>query len=342
MRPINKRNFGNAGIAVKFYDGSAVVSGYVVKQTGWKKFRVAKADGSGQKVCRLAQTVNELTALTAGTGPDAAKRALLCTMEVAVFGGATENIKNIYSAKVHTIQESKVRYQKGVTADATGEGTVTLVGAGGSSRPAWLHADATMGINFQTSEAWVNNTLITNFSTIFGANFSAARLSASGYNQTDGGGGMRVIGPLFTALQSLNWAYRFEVNLVEQGDSHPQIMTGYDATNSDGFDHELYYFDTGIYSPSFSDYGGNYNQMPNIGLGPHVFAVSNNVGGWSASVDGGAVVTNAPQSTFTPEFISMGSNINSVGDVNETLRGTLKKWEFFPPRTNAELIALSV
>ena len=55
-RPINKRYFGppTAGgneIKVQFYDGSASVNGWIVKQLGSKKFRVT--DGTTTKDCFL-------------------------------------------------------------------------------------------------------------------------------------------------------------------------------------------------------------------------------------------------------------------------------------------------
>lgn len=124
MHPINNKNFGpGAGkLSVKFYDGSAVVTGYIVKQMGTATFRVAKADGSGMKVCRLAKTTSEITALTAGTGDDSAKRDNLCTVEIAAFGGATENVRSIQMNSVVTVQGSKLAW--GETADAAGEGDI--------------------------------------------------------------------------------------------------------------------------------------------------------------------------------------------------------------------------
>lgn len=129
MHPISKKHFGKTTgkMAVKFYDGSTVVTGQIIKQIGSYKFRVAKIDGTGTKDCALAQTANQLTALTAGTGPDAASRASLCTIEVAIFGGGTENIKSIYSVTARTIQGTKVQWKLGVAADAAGKGTIALV-----------------------------------------------------------------------------------------------------------------------------------------------------------------------------------------------------------------------
>jgi hypothetical protein len=129
-RPINKKNFGNGAgkLAIKFYDGSAVVIGKIVSQIGSRKFKVTKADGTGGKIVRLAQTASELTALTAGTGGDAALRPDLGTIEVVIFnGGATENVKAITTFKVSTIQGTTVKFALGVSGAANGDGTIAAV-----------------------------------------------------------------------------------------------------------------------------------------------------------------------------------------------------------------------
>lgn len=112
-RPINNKHFGaGAGkYAVKFYDGSSVVTGLIAKQVGSKKFKVTKSDGTGAKICRLCQTTTEVTALTAGTGPDAALRAQLCTIEATPFGGGVENVKSITAFRLVTVQGTKIKHK---------------------------------------------------------------------------------------------------------------------------------------------------------------------------------------------------------------------------------------
>lgn len=126
MHPIDKRNFGaKAGkLAVKFYDGSSVRTGWVLAQVGTLKYKVT--DGTTTKFARLAQTSTELTALTAGTGPDSALRASLCTIECTPFGGSTENVKKLMMARAITIQGSSFSWKLGTSATATGQGDITL------------------------------------------------------------------------------------------------------------------------------------------------------------------------------------------------------------------------
>ena len=70
-RPVNKRFFGPATaggneIKVDFYDGSAVVEGYIVKQLGSKKFRVAAIGTPATKYDRFL-TTGKLPATLTGT-----------------------------------------------------------------------------------------------------------------------------------------------------------------------------------------------------------------------------------------------------------------------------------
>ena len=63
MHPINSSNFGIHGIAVNFYDGYKLVSGYIVKQLGQSKFRVT--DGYTTSDLTLAPTTAIASNLTA-------------------------------------------------------------------------------------------------------------------------------------------------------------------------------------------------------------------------------------------------------------------------------------
>lgn len=121
MHPINNRNFGpNIGrLAVKFYSGGSVVTGYIVKQTGTNRFLVSKLDGTGQKICNLAQTSGDLTALSGGD-------LTLCTIEVAKYGGGTENVRHLTETSMQTVQGSALLYTRGVSGSVTGSGTISV------------------------------------------------------------------------------------------------------------------------------------------------------------------------------------------------------------------------
>lgn len=127
MHPINNKNFGaKAGkLAVKFYDGSSVKTGWILAQVGSSRYKVT--DGTTTKIVTLAQSTTQVTALTAGTGPDASMRASLGTIEITPHGGSLENVKKLTQAQAVTVQGSFVTWKLGVASAAAGQGTIPTV-----------------------------------------------------------------------------------------------------------------------------------------------------------------------------------------------------------------------
>jgi len=114
-RPLNKRYFGEptAGgneIKVQFYNGTASVPGWIVKQLGSKKFRCT--DGSATRDCVLTDAA--AAALTAGQ------------MSITVLDGATARQVTKISGRVVTMDNgSRINW------DFTGTGaTVEIEEAG--------------------------------------------------------------------------------------------------------------------------------------------------------------------------------------------------------------------
>ena len=100
-RPLNKRFFGPATadcneIKVDFYNGAAVVEGYIVKQLGSKKFRVA-AIGTPATTYDRVLTTGKLPATLTGT-----------EMSISVKGddGETYGVSKIAGRKVTLAQPS--------------------------------------------------------------------------------------------------------------------------------------------------------------------------------------------------------------------------------------------
>lgn len=122
MHPINSKNFGrNTGkIAIKFFDGSSVVTGSVVKQLGSSTFAVHR--GLVNRTVRLAQTNADLTTLNNSTNLAV---NIFGTIEVTPYGGSVENVKKITSALLYTIQGSKCAYKVNVAATVVGQGTIS-------------------------------------------------------------------------------------------------------------------------------------------------------------------------------------------------------------------------
>ncbi|MGY8864270.1 MAG: hypothetical protein ACKVJK_01440 [Methylophagaceae bacterium] len=100
-RPLNKKFFGPATaggneIKVNFYNGAAVVEGYIVKQIGSKKFRVAAIGTPGESYIRVL-TTGKLPATLTGT-----------EMCISVKGddGETYGVSKIAGRKVTLAQPS--------------------------------------------------------------------------------------------------------------------------------------------------------------------------------------------------------------------------------------------
>lgn len=86
-RPISPAKIGSAvgKLKIKFHDGTSVVEGYVVKQTGVTAF-VVTVDGNTTYKVKLAQTTGDATSLVAG----------MATIEAAAdAGGAISYIKKL-------------------------------------------------------------------------------------------------------------------------------------------------------------------------------------------------------------------------------------------------------
>ena len=127
MHPINKTNFGaKAGkLAVTFYNGSSVITGWVLAQVGTLRYKVT--DGTNVVIATLCQNANDLTALLSGTGPNAANQGSLCTIQLTPYGGSVEHVSKLNSVTAVTLEGSHVTWALGVTATAAGAGTIGLV-----------------------------------------------------------------------------------------------------------------------------------------------------------------------------------------------------------------------
>ena len=137
-RPINKKFFGvpTAGgneIKVDFHNGSAVVEGYIVKQLGSKKFRVAAIGTPGTKLDRFLTTGKLASALT-GT-----------EMAITVKGDDAE-----------TYQVSKISGRKATIIAPDGTGTNALSG----TSIAWNFSTANNDSAVQFEEAGDDDTLV--------------------------------------------------------------------------------------------------------------------------------------------------------------------------------------
>ena len=117
-RPINKRYFGTPTdggneIKVQFYDGSASVNGWIVKQLGSKKFRVT--DGTTTKDCFLVDKAS------AALGADE------MTITVKDDSGTTRQVTKISGRKATIDTGASLAW---VFDDANNDGYVEMEEAG--------------------------------------------------------------------------------------------------------------------------------------------------------------------------------------------------------------------
>ncbi len=115
MHPINSKNFGAGKTKVFFYDGSALATGYVVKQIGTKRY-VVTANGTDTFVVSLAATEALAKRLdgTAALGT-ASELAGLATMTLNV-GGVTKYITKLSSVSAITADGSAYSWTLGAAA----------------------------------------------------------------------------------------------------------------------------------------------------------------------------------------------------------------------------------
>lgn len=137
-RPLNKKYFGppTAGgseIKCDFYDGSSVVEGYIVKQLGSKKFRVAAIGTPGTKYDRFLTTGKLASGLT-GT-----------EMAITVKGDDAE-----------TYQVSKIAGRMATIVSPDGTGSNALNG----SKIKWNFSTSNTDGGVQVEEAGDDDTLV--------------------------------------------------------------------------------------------------------------------------------------------------------------------------------------
>jgi hypothetical protein len=125
-RPLNKRFFGppTAGgdeIKVQFYNGTASVNGYIVKQLGSKKFRCS--DGTTEKDCVLSTkssgTLDDSHALVPELGE--------MSITVKDDAGAVQQVTKISGRKLTLESGAVIAWN---FSDATDDGAVEMEEAG--------------------------------------------------------------------------------------------------------------------------------------------------------------------------------------------------------------------
>lgn len=118
-RPLNKRNFGpptdqGAEIKVQFYNGTSSVNGWIVRQTGSKRFECS--DGTDTRICYLVDTA--AASLVAGE----------MSITVKDDGGTPRRITKIAAHKTTASDGNSYGW---TFDDSTSDGYVEMEEAGG-------------------------------------------------------------------------------------------------------------------------------------------------------------------------------------------------------------------
>lgn len=105
MHPLNPHLYGVHGIAVRFYNGTDVVDGYIIDQPGASEFKVS--DGSVTKLVVLAESLDIINDLA--SHPDH------CTIVVTPHGGSAEHVGRIWEYRVRTVEGHDYHWHLGMS-----------------------------------------------------------------------------------------------------------------------------------------------------------------------------------------------------------------------------------
>ena len=125
-RPLNKRNFGKAGVGptasgseikVNFHNGTAVKEGYIVKQLGSKKFRCEEIGTAGTFDCTLKTGVLP-AALAAGQMSISVAGADSETYGVSKITGRKVTVASPSATGSNALAGTSLKFQMGSAASA--------------------------------------------------------------------------------------------------------------------------------------------------------------------------------------------------------------------------------
>lgn len=118
MHPVNKNNYGATGIQVTYYNGTATVPGWIVKQTGTSKF-IVTSDGVHLYTCVFAPTTAIATSLGSAIPPFVIPAHTLgvyyMTIPFTNPSSTTEYVKSIYDTTVVTTANNRYPWTFGGT-----------------------------------------------------------------------------------------------------------------------------------------------------------------------------------------------------------------------------------
>ena len=101
VKPLNEHNLGDTGMGISFFNGTAVVTGYAMKQTGPSTFIVTE-DGVATKKVSLAPSTSAAT--------DLAQYPDHCTIPITTVEGTVEHVASIWDTKANTTEGNTMKW----------------------------------------------------------------------------------------------------------------------------------------------------------------------------------------------------------------------------------------
>jgi hypothetical protein len=189
---------------------------------------------------------------------------------------------------------------------------------GGGGRPAWLPEWADSGVSYVEGEAYFEDTLITDLSTIHGEAFDPAAVTASGMAVTElNSNRPGAIGDFLARQAQLDFTFMVH---FDTGDTIPAIgvvILNYAPATGDGLAVE---WGGGVGNMNVTDFvNGSFNTIGTITAnGEFKVCGANTEDGWLSSVNGATAVLDTPQSTVVPttrSLIGWEGTLEAAGNI---------------------------
>lgn len=210
-------------------------------------------------------------------------------------------------------------------------------GGGGGGRPAWLPAWADSGVSYENGEAYFNDTLITDLTTIHGVNFAPSAVTASGMEVGEGNSNRpTAAGAFLDRVADFDFSFRAHFDTIDPLPSIGVVMLiTDDAGTGGGLAVE---WGGGSGSLSVTDFNnGSFNTVGTI-VADTEFAVagSNNAEGWLSSLNGATAVLDTPQTEETATLALIGFESPNLPETGgQHFVGTLRSIFFGPSGATA-------
>lgn len=205
--------------------------------------------------------------------------------------------------------------------------------AGGGGPPAWLPAWADSGVSYENGEAYFNDTLITDLTTIHSAGFDPAAVTASGMAVTTANANRpQAIGAFLDRMA--NFDFSFSIHFDTTTISAIQVLMLVTDVNGTGGGLACEW-GGGVGNLNVTDFNnGSFNTIGTVlADSEHKVAGSNNAAGWLSSLNGATAVLDVPQTSELATEALIG--FESPALPNHFIEGWIRSIFFGPSGASA-------